>query len=146
MLGRMPPGTALDLHAKVPFQFTTLSQQTRPWPIVQGTFDQPPMQERAIQLWASIRQQLSSYITSGERIISLYAEASRPTATVEDKQRIAGELRMMNVDPATLARSLTERRRAVDAWKSRRDAMDVTTKQGRTLAEQRAEEEEVEEE
>lgn len=58
----MSPGSAINLHSCLPFQFSTLIRETRPWPILQGTFDIPQTQARALELWASIDHHLRIWI------------------------------------------------------------------------------------
>jgi hypothetical protein len=60
--GFMSPGSATDLHSRLPFQFSTLTRATRPWPIVQGTFDSSKTQDLALKMWASIGELLGSWI------------------------------------------------------------------------------------
>jgi hypothetical protein len=138
------PGSAVDLHSRLPFQFSKKISETRPWPIVQGTFDQPPMQQRAVTYWAGIRQQILGMIASETTIINLCGKYGN--ATQEEKAEIAEELQGRRLDIGTAIRSIPQRRTIVSIRRSQIEALDTTTRQGQALWEQRQQEEEEEEE
>jgi hypothetical protein len=96
---------AVDLHSRLPFQFTTLTRTTRPWPIVQGTFDVPQTQARAVQMWAGIGEQLRIYI-NGEKAKSKPEEAKikrweaqlKAHGTTTEQGRVLAEKREQEED------------------------------------------------
>jgi hypothetical protein len=137
------PGSAVDLHSRLPFQFSTLTSTTRPWPIVQGTFDQPPMQQRAVDYWKSMRQQIQGTIDSNMKIIRLCLKHG--SATPEEKEEIAGELQQLRLNIDTAIQSLLQRRAFVNMRKNQIEALDTTTQQGQALWKQRQEEDDEEE-
>lgn len=131
------PGTALQLYARLPFSYSTLRSPI-PWPIQQGTFDNPETQSLAVTYWRGIREQLYARFVHEQNIVNqlqwlqdhLSANPQRAAQTLHNLAQFA-------IQPTTaqaLITAVTQRTAIVNDLAAQIQANDVTAQQGARLA------------
>lgn len=141
--GWLPQGSAMDLHARLPFQFSTLRPPV-PWPIQQGTFDDETAQEAAIASWSQIEQQIRDNITRSEQLASQvqwYAtNATTNTQQVAQLLQVLANQGIVLRGVSQAQQYLQTIRTSLEGRRSQLQALQQSAAQGRALLERRQQE------